>query len=279
MFSIIGGDGKQYGPVAGALLRQWIAEGRALEQTLVQSVGSTDWKRLGDLPEFTEAFASRAGRAAPTATPPVVIAEETFVRGHSIRVGDCLSRGWKLVKGRFWLVVGAGLVLFLFHVGLALIPVLGFFADTCLALVFWGGYDWMLLKLLRGQPVRFGDAFSGFSLAFLPLMLASVVSGVLISLGLILCLVPGLYLMMVWWMFPPLLILDKKMDFWPALELSRKVVNANLGPMIGLFIITFLLAFAGGLLLCVGLFVTMAISSAAIVCAYEDIFGAPGPKG
>ena len=137
----------------------------------------------------------------------------------------------------------------------------------------------MLLKLLRGQPVRFGDAFSGFSLAFLPLMLASLVSSVLISLGLILCLLPGLYLMMAWWMFVPLLILDKRMEFWPAMELSRKVVNANLGPMIGLFLVTMLLTFAGGLLLCVGMFVTMAVSSAAIVCAYEDIFGTPSPKG
>ena len=278
MFNIIGGDGKQYGPVTGEQLRQWIAEGRAQEQTMVQSEDSSDWKRLGDLSEFTEVFAARAGRAAPAATPPVVAAEETFVREHAIRIGDCLSRGWALVKRRFWLLVGAGLVLFLINLGLGVIPFLGFFADTCLALVLWAGLDWMLLKLLRGQPVRFGDAFAGFSLAFLPLMLASLVSSVLISLGFILCVMPGLYLMMAWWMFVPLLILDKQMEFWAAMELSRKVVNANLGRMIDLFLVTFLLTFAGGLLLCVGFFVMLVVSSAAIVCAYEDIFGTPARR-
>jgi hypothetical protein len=52
MFKIIGADGQQYGPVSAEQLRQWIVEGRANAQTLIQAEGSADWKPLGQFPEF-----------------------------------------------------------------------------------------------------------------------------------------------------------------------------------------------------------------------------------
>jgi Interferon-induced transmembrane protein/GYF domain 2 len=61
MFKIIGGDGRQYGPVSADQIRQWIAEGRASAQTLAQAEGSVEWKALGLFPEF-----------AAAATPPVM---------------------------------------------------------------------------------------------------------------------------------------------------------------------------------------------------------------
>jgi uncharacterized RDD family membrane protein YckC len=52
MFTIIGGDGKEYGPVSAEQLRSWIAGGRANLDTKARAVGSDEWRRLGDLPEF-----------------------------------------------------------------------------------------------------------------------------------------------------------------------------------------------------------------------------------
>jgi len=63
MYKIIGADGKEYGPVSVEALRQWIAEGRANAQTKIQVEGSTEWKRLEELPEFS---------AGPTASAPVL---------------------------------------------------------------------------------------------------------------------------------------------------------------------------------------------------------------
>jgi hypothetical protein len=62
MFKIIGGDQRPYGPVSADQLRQWVAEGRADGQTLVQAEGSADWKPLASFPEF----------AGLVATPPTV---------------------------------------------------------------------------------------------------------------------------------------------------------------------------------------------------------------
>ena len=61
MFKIIGADQKEYGPVTAEELRQWIEEGRANSQTLVQEEGGA-WKPLSTFPEF--------GVSVPTAPPP-----------------------------------------------------------------------------------------------------------------------------------------------------------------------------------------------------------------
>lgn len=69
MYKIIGGDGKEYGPVDVEQIRQWIQDGRAGVQTQVQSVGQTDWNRLGDVPELA---------ALLPATPPPAPARPGF---------------------------------------------------------------------------------------------------------------------------------------------------------------------------------------------------------
>jgi hypothetical protein len=65
IYKIIGEDGKEYGPVSGGQLRQWIAEGRVESRTPVFVDGAKDWNFVGLLPEFANCF-------APT-TPPVVL--------------------------------------------------------------------------------------------------------------------------------------------------------------------------------------------------------------
>jgi len=66
-YQIIGADGRQYGPVSGEQLRQWIAEGRANAQTYAYAEGTAEWKPLGTLPEFAGHFTSAA---PPPISPP-----------------------------------------------------------------------------------------------------------------------------------------------------------------------------------------------------------------
>ena len=53
MFSIMGGDGKEYGPVSVDQVKRWLAEGRANLDTQVRRVGEEQWRRLGDCGEIT----------------------------------------------------------------------------------------------------------------------------------------------------------------------------------------------------------------------------------
>lgn len=64
MYKIIGADGREYGPVTGEQLREWISTGRANLQTKAQREGATEWKPLSDFPEF-------AGAAAAPGLPPL----------------------------------------------------------------------------------------------------------------------------------------------------------------------------------------------------------------
>lgn len=67
MYKIIGTDGREYGPVSGDLLRQWITEGRVNADTQVLPDGGTDWKPLRALPEFSSLLAG--GQTPPPFHP------------------------------------------------------------------------------------------------------------------------------------------------------------------------------------------------------------------
>ena len=68
MYKILGADQKEYGPVTADQLRQWIREGRANAQTVVQGPNSTEWKPLNTFTEFADALAP-APAFAPGAPP------------------------------------------------------------------------------------------------------------------------------------------------------------------------------------------------------------------
>ena len=71
MYKIIGADQIEYGPVDAHELRQWIAQGRADAQTMVQLEGGTEWEPLSNFPEFAADFAPESPPSSPPPfTPP-----------------------------------------------------------------------------------------------------------------------------------------------------------------------------------------------------------------
>ena len=62
MFTIIGGDGKEYGPVTVEQIRTWITSGRANLDTQAKALGTDEWRRIGDFAEFS----------LPAGAPPVL---------------------------------------------------------------------------------------------------------------------------------------------------------------------------------------------------------------
>lgn len=63
MYRIIGADGREYGPVGGEQLRQWIAEGRINAQTRVWVEGGGEWRLLVEFAEFAPLLAGAPGPA------------------------------------------------------------------------------------------------------------------------------------------------------------------------------------------------------------------------
>jgi hypothetical protein len=272
MYRIIAADGKPYGPVSAEQLRQWIREGRAGGRTQVQTGATTGWQPLASLPEFADVFGTASASpppltpslvAAPPISPPPnpdVLVAEVLARNPRVRIGDCFSRGWNLICEQFWLSVGVGLVcILLTNVPLLIGPA-------------YAGIFWFFLKRIRGEPVRFEDLFAPFSVAFVQCLLAGLVVSLLASVGFILCIIPGLVLMALW-MFTWPLLMDKRLEFWPAMEVSRKVLWPNIWGAIGLSCVGLLLMILGLLCLYVGMFVAFPLIIAAEAYAYEDFFG------
>ncbi len=82
MYKIIGADQKEYGPVTAEQLRQWLAEGRVSAQTQVLPEGATEWRPLGNLPEF--AGAAPGPVPVLTAAPPAGADAAERVKGPAI---------------------------------------------------------------------------------------------------------------------------------------------------------------------------------------------------
>lgn len=80
-YLIIGGDGKEYGPVTDADVRQWIAEGRLNAQTMAKGEGDAEMRPLSAFPEFATVLAAGAPTTiAPLSGSPVSGGREEALR-------------------------------------------------------------------------------------------------------------------------------------------------------------------------------------------------------
>ena len=293
MYTIIGGDGKEYGPVSGEDLRKWIAEGRLNAQSLAKAESDAEFRPLSAFPEFADIFVPPS---AAQGAPPVFSSAGLAEGDYELDIGNCLSRGWELVKANFWPTVGVtALVVIIIGainqlVGLVMRPamnsmivqhqvtagaifvvVLASVASAPIYTIFTAGLMKYFLKLIRGEEAQIGDAFSGFGPSIGQLILLSLVQMILVLLGCVLCLIPGIYLSVAWYFAMPLII-DRRMNFWDAMELSRKMVNKHWFIVFAFLVVYGLLVIAGVIACCVGIFVTMPIGFAALMYAYETIF-------
>jgi hypothetical protein len=71
------------------------------------------------------------------------------------------------------------------------------------------------------------------------LALTGVVTSVLTWIGIFFCFVPYVYLTVAW-VFAIPLVIDKRLEFWPAMELSRRRVNRVFVQMLLLMMAAFL---------------------------------------
>ena len=77
-------------------------------------------------------------------------------------------------------------------------------------------------------------------------------------------------------MFAILFVLDKRMNFWPALEASRKLISKKWFSFLGLAVLLVLTNLGGAFALGIGLLVTIPWTYCIIVAAFEDIVGLNG---
>jgi hypothetical protein len=204
MYKIIGVDRKEYGPVTGEQIRQWISEGRVNAQTQACLEGTQEWKPLGMFPEFGFITSPLVGNL-PSPQAGTVSIDEILARDYTLDILGCISRGWVSFKSNFGNLVIATLLLgvitiatsmavqlILFVVGVNRMP----FAErqylftpvslVASALVIWpalGGFYSICLHVVRGQrdDTDISNLFYGFKSAFSDLFIAKLVTGLILS--------------------------------------------------------------------------------------------------
>jgi len=147
--------------------------------------------------------------------------ETVISEGYTVKIEEYLDRGWEICKQILGLFVGFFVILVIIWIALGQIderisaPV-NFLISAPLS----GGFWIAALQSVKKQSTVIGDFFKGFKY-FVPLVLANVVMFLLVALGMILLIIPGVYLSVSYCFTIPI-ILDRGMDFWPAMEASRR---------------------------------------------------------
>ncbi|MCX7867344.1 DUF4339 domain-containing protein [Limisphaera sp. VF-2] len=102
MYKIIGGDGREYGPVSADQIRQWVRENRANADTRACAEGTTEWRPLRDFPEFADLWVSVPPIAVSATVPTASRGPEQKVMGPAI--GLLVTAGLGAVTNFFALI-------------------------------------------------------------------------------------------------------------------------------------------------------------------------------
>lgn len=132
-----------------------------------------------------------------------------------------------------------------------------------------GGAQLFWLRLVRGQDAELNHAGRVLPV-LIPLIFTNLLMWLVISGGYLLLIIPGIMLTL-GFQFVGLVVLDKNLHYVDALKASWRMTDGRKWDLLVLLILLGLLNFAGVLACCVGLFVTTAIGTGALVIMYDQI--------
>jgi uncharacterized membrane protein len=127
------------------------------------------------------------------------------------------------------------------------------------------------MKKLLNRRTDFADLFKGFNF-FVPALVASLLITLFTFCGTLVCIIPGLVVAAMF-NFTFLFIVDKRMDFWPAMQASHAVVKSDYFGFTMFLLLMVLVDILGALCCIVGLLVAFPVTVAAITVAYQEIVG------
>jgi uncharacterized membrane protein len=226
----------------------------------------------GQVVETEAKFCSACGKSlAASGEPAGSSSLPEQIQITNIKAGDYFRAGWEIFKKYPAGFIGYFIIVTAISFVLHLVPRIGGLIAFVLAVPLNAGFFVVSAKLLKNQIPDFADFFSGFKF-FLQLALLGIVSSILILIGFIFLIAPGIYLL-VGYAFALMLVMDRGLDFWPAMETSRRSVQTSWFQIFAFFLLLFLLNLGGLLALGLGLLVTVPLSHCILTAAYADFFG------
>jgi len=261
---VMGADGREYGPVGIDLLARWVREGRVVADTKVRK-GQVAAVEARSLPELAAFFAPAGGPPPAPAAPAPALPGTPGPAGlpGEFRVWEFIERAWELVKPH-WLPL-AGIIFIWWAIGC--VPYLGpcvqFIIGGAIAVGVWRA----VLGMIDGRPPQVGMMFEGFD-RFGDAFLAYLVQFILIALGFICLIVPGIILSIMW-AFTFGVIAETPLGFWDAMRRSAVLTEGYRWRLFLLALACIPVLFLGLLAACVGVLVAFPVCLTAFGLAYR----------
>lgn len=201
-------------------------------------------------------------------------------------IGDAVRFGWETAKANIGYFVIVVLVIWVvqgvfnwpsyvridpYYVWMPLFSMLNWIVSTFVGLAIIR----ISLRFNKGETAEFEDLWMGYP-KFLEFFVGSLLYGLLVMVGFILLIVPGIY-WAVKYQFYGYCILDRDVGPWEGLKMSGEITKGSWWNLFWLGLLSGLIAMAGACACCVGLFWAMPTVMVAHGFAYMRLAGAVPP--
>ncbi|RPI43777.1 MAG: hypothetical protein EHM46_03655 [Bacteroidetes bacterium] len=134
------------------------------------------------------------------------------------------------------------------------------------------GYSvsWVYLKAVRGERVEIRDMFAVFQRNYWNAVIANVVVGVIVGMGMIMLIVPGI-IFAVRLAFVPYLVVDRQMDVMDALRVSWDMTRGYGWQIFFMGLLTIPIVIAGLIFVFVGVFISVMWIATAFAVMFHTI--------
>lgn len=217
--------------------------------------------------------------------------ESTELDDYDFAIGAVLSESWERtsgLKGSFW---AAGAIVFVILLVLGAVVgggstvlvgnddgIPGVLTSLIIQLVimalmypFVAGIMMLGIERSVDLPLSYKSVFGYFAYT-LPLLGVAVLMSILVTIGFLLLIIPGIYLSLAY-MFTVPLVVEKNLGIWDAMETSRKAVTSHWFKLFFLFLIMGIILIVSALPFGIGLIWTYPMMVAMMGVMYRDIFG------
>jgi hypothetical protein len=194
-------------------------------------------------------------------------ADDLIAHGYNTDAGKYISEGYRIFEKDMGKFIGYTALYFLITAASGCIPLAPIFLTGPLT----AGFFIVARKINKNESYDFGTFWKGFDF-FVPLMLYTLISIILGFLAFLALIIPGIYLVVGWSFAIPFIIFGN-MEFWDAMEISRKLITKKWWNIFGFLLLLVLINIAGTMVFFVGLLFTVPITYCSLYAAFEDIVG------
>ena len=203
-------------------------------------------------------------------------------------IREAISYGWEMTKAHLPFFVVVLIITLLVNIApnylvqnlRQQVPIL----SGLLSLVFWVlsmlvslGSIKIALKILDKKNPQIADLFNGYE-KLLNFIIASIIYAIIVGLGLIVFIVPGIILGIMFH-FYSYFIVDKNMGPFEALRRSREITKGVKWDLFLLGLVLGLVNLLGALALLIGLFITIPLTMLAYAYVYRKLLSTSSVSG